>query len=302
MDRLEAMRIFVRVVERGSFSAVANELGSSQPNISKQIRALEQALGGSLLARSTRSLSLTDEGQRYYADCRQILASVDAAERSFQSGREAVAGTLRIASSVSFGRAQIAVCLPAFLKRHPQVRVELQLSDRNEDLLGEGVDVAVRIGELRDSNLVGRSLGTLSRALLASPAYLQLHGEPETPEALQQHNCLVFSQLADHHRWRLRSGERQVSVSVSGNVSSNSSEAIRELVLAGQGISLSPLWAFRADMEAGRVRMILPAWRPEALPIHVLYPPNRRQSARVLAFVEFLGEHLQQGAVLDQGR
>lgn len=145
MDKLNAMTIFVRVVERGSFSAVARELHTTQPTISKVLRALESQLGGKLIARSTRKLSLTDEGQRYYNECRNILAAVDAAEHSFQSGRETVAGPLRIGSSVSFGRLQIASRLAEFLQRYPQVQVDLQLSDQNLDLVSEGLDVSLRM-------------------------------------------------------------------------------------------------------------------------------------------------------------
>lgn len=182
MDTLEAMSVFVRVVERGSFSAVARELGTTQPTISKQISALEQRLGGRLIARSTRQLSLTDEGQRYYQQCRDILAAIDNAEHSFQTGREAVAGPLRVASSVSFGRLQLAPRLRGFLQVHPQVSVDLQLSDQNVDLLSEGVDVAIRIGELKDSNLIARQIGLTRRLTVASPAYLAQHPGPQTPE------------------------------------------------------------------------------------------------------------------------
>ena len=159
MDRIAAMAMFVRVVESGSFSAVARELDTTQPNVSKLIRALEARLGGRLLARSTRRLSLTDEGRRYYEDCRRILEAVDAAEHSFQTGRERVAGPLRVAAPVSFGRRRIAARLGDFLARHPQVAVELLLSDDNTDLVAEGIDVALRLGPLADSGLIARALG-----------------------------------------------------------------------------------------------------------------------------------------------
>lgn len=290
MDKLNAMAVFVRVVERGSFSAVARELNSSQPNISKQIRALETALGGKLIARSTRRLSLTDEGQRYYGECRQILAAVDAAEHSFQSGRELVAGPLRVASSVSFGRTQIAPRLAGFLARYPAVSIDLQLSDRNEDLVSEGVDVALRIGELRDSGLLARALGSARRVTLAAPDYLARHGEPREPAELSRHNCLVFTQLASANAWSYSRGDQRQTLLVDGNARSNSSEAIREMVLAGLGISLSPRWLFGADLAAGRVVAILGDYSAEPLPIHALSPANRRQSARVRAFVDYLAE------------
>lgn len=300
MDTLEAMSVFVRVVERGSFSAVARELGTTQPTISKQISALEQRLGGRLIARSTRQLSLTDEGQRYYQQCRDILAAIDNAEHSFQTGREAVAGPLRVASSVSFGRLQLAPRLRGFLQVHPQVSVDLQLSDQNVDLLSEGVDVAIRIGELKDSNLIARQIGLTRRLTVASPAYLAQHPGPQTPEELAQHNCLLFTLLKQFDTWSFDDG--RYSVQVRGNVHSNNSEAIREMVLSGLGISLSPSWLYREDIDAGQVVQILPNYTPSSLPIYAVFPANRRQSARVRAFVDFLAEAFAQDPDLTSNR
>lgn len=288
MDTLEAMAMFVRVVERGSFSAVARELGTTQPTVSKQINALEKRLGGRLIARSTRQLSLTDEGLRYYKQCRDILAAVDSAEHSFQTGREAVAGPLRIASSVSFGRLQIAPRLQEFLERYPEVTVDLLLSDQNVDLVSEGMDVAIRIGELKDSSLIARQIGLTRRLLVAAPGYLERHGTPQAAEELSLHNCILFNLLADFDTWVFDAG--QYHVQVKGNVRSNNSEAIRQMVLSGLGISLSPTWLYRRDLALGRVVQVLPDLTPSALPIHALLPANRRQSARVRAFVDYLAE------------
>ncbi|KOY02438.1 LysR family transcriptional regulator [Pseudomonas nunensis] len=288
MDTLDAMSIFTRVVERGSFSAVARELGLSQPTISKQIGALEKRLGGQLFARSTRNLSLTDEGQRYYEHCRQILAAVDNAEHSFQTGQERVAGPLRIASSGSFGRIQIAPRLHGFLQQHPEVTIDLQLSDENVDLVSEGIDVAVRIGELKDSSLVARQIGLTKRRVFAAPGYLEQNGIPATPNELSAHNCLVFNQLEHFDSWRFEHAGEWQSVQVKGNVRSNNSEAIRQMVLSGLGLSLSPSWLFREDLQAARVVAVLDGYTPSSLPIHAVFPPDRRQSARVRAFTDYL--------------
>ena len=288
MDTLEAMAIFARVVERGSFSAVAREMGLSQPTISKQISLLEKRLGGRLFARSTRQLSLTDEGQRYYEHCRQILAAVDHAEHSFKSGQERVAGSLRIASSGSFGRIQIAPRLHDFLQRYPDLSIDLQLSDENVDLVSEGIDVAIRIGELKDSSLIARQIGLTRRGLYAAPAYLEQRGEPATPENLLDHNCLVFSLLEHSDTWRFEHRGQQHALQVKGNVRSNNSESIRQMVLSGAGLSLSPSWLFREDLQAGRVRGVLTEYVPATLPIHAVFPPDRRQSARVRAFTDYL--------------
>ncbi|MCU0119306.1 LysR family transcriptional regulator [Pseudomonas sp. B2M1-30] len=292
MDTLNAMTIFVRVVERGSFSAVARELQTTQPTISKVLRALEARLGGKLIARSTRKLSLTDEGQRYYNECRNILAAVDAAELSFQSGRETVAGSLRIGSSVSFGRMQIAPRLPGFLARYPQVQIDLQLSDQNQELVSEGLDVSLRIGELNDSGLIARHIGVTHRITVAAPAYLKTHGQPQQPQDLRRHNCLQFNLLNTQNLWTYERDGQVEEVRIQGNAQSNNSEAIREMVLGGLGIALSPVWLFSEDIKAGRVIALLQDYQTQSLPIHAVSPANRRQSARVNAFVDYMTQAL----------
>ena len=293
MDKLNAMAIFVRVVERGSFSAVAREMQTSQPTISKVLKALETGLGGKLIARSTRQLSLTDEGQRYYNECRQILAAVDAAEHSFQSGRERIAGHLRIGSSVSFGRLQIAPRLAQFLERHPDIEIDLQLSDQNQDLVSEGLDVTFRIGELNDSGLIARHIGTTHRVTVAAPAYLKKHGQPHTPAELGGHNCLQFNLLNSQNLWVFEKNNQRHEVRIKGNAQSNNSEAIREMVLGGLGIALSPVWLFSEDLKAGRVTAILQDYTAQSLPMHAVSPANRRQSARVKAFVDYMSQALE---------
>ena len=287
MDKLEAMAVFVRAVERGSFSAVARDVQSSQPSISKLIAALEAALGGRLFVRSTRKLALTNEGERYYAECRQILAAVDAAERSFKTGREEIAGSLRVGSAISFGRRWLAPRIGTFLEQHPGIKLHLQLSDRNEDIVAENIDVAFRIGIQRDSTLVSRTIGDMQRAVFAAPAYLARHGAPTTPADLANHNCLVFTLLPTMNAWSFTKRGNSQTVTVNGNASSNNSEAIREMVLAGIGISLSPVWQFKEELAASQVLMLLPAYRPPSLAIHAVFP-NRRQAARVTAFVEYI--------------
>ncbi|WP_223415874.1 MULTISPECIES: LysR family transcriptional regulator [unclassified Pseudomonas] len=293
VDKLNAMAIFVRVVERGSFSAVAREMQTSQPTISKVLKALETGLGGKLIARSTRQLSLTDEGQRYYDECRQILAAVDAAEHSFQSDRERIAGHLRIGSSVSFGRLQIAPRLAQFLERHPDIEIDLQLSDQNQDLVSEGLDVTFRIGELNDSGLIARHIGTTHRVTVAAPAYLKKHDQPHTPAELSGHNCLQFNLLNSQNLWVFEKNNQRHEVRIKGNAQSNNSEAIREMVLGGLGIALSPVWLFSEDLKAGRVTAILQDYTAQSLPMHAVSPANRRQSARVKAFVDYMSQALE---------
>jgi len=227
MDLFEAMQVFVRVVERGSFSAVARELNLGQPAVSKQIRALEQHLGGALFARSTRHLALTDQGQHFYAESKDILASLDAARLGFANGQEQIAGPLRVTAPVSFGRLCIAPLMGQFLARHPQVRLDLRLSDQNEDVLKENIDVAIRIGAVKNEGLVAVSLGGSPRQVYATPAYLQQYGSPLRPADLAHHNCLAFTLLEHYDVWRFERGAEQYQVTIKGNVTSNSSEAKR---------------------------------------------------------------------------
>lgn len=292
MDLFDAMQMFVRVVERGSFSAVARELNLGQPAVSKQIRALEQHLGGALFARSTRHLALTDQGQRFYSHSKEILASLDTARLSFTRGQEQIAGPLRVAAPVSFGRLCIAPLMGEFLARHPQVQIDLKLNDQNEDVLKENIDVAIRIGVVKNEGLVAVSLGASPRRVYAAPAYLQQHGTPLEPADLARHNCLGFTLLEHYDVWRFDQQDKQHRVTIKGNVTSNSSEAIREMVLSGLGISLSPQWLFAADVRQGSVSSLLDAYQPVALPISAVFSQDRRRSARTRAFVDFLRERL----------
>lgn len=288
MDMLESMRTFVRVVERGSFSAVARELNVGQPTVSKQIVALEQYLGGALLTRSTRLQVLTDQGERFYADCQAIIASLEAATLSFATGQEQVAGRLRITAPVSYGRLRIAPLLGEFLERHPKVQVDLRLSDLMEDVLKEDIDVAIRIGRIKNEALVAIPLGTTECRLYAAPKYLARHGAPPSPIELQSHNCICFTLLDNYGTWSFARNAQKFEVAVKGNITSNSSEGIRELVLSGVGISLSPEWLFADDVDTRGVTTILNDYRAIALPINAVISQERRRSARTMAFVHFL--------------
>lgn len=287
MDRLTAMTAFVRCVERGSFSAVAREMNMTQPTVSKLIAALEKRLAGKLFARSTRRLALTAEGQRFYEECRTIVDAVESAEASFKTGREEIAGVLHVATSVGFGRTQVMSRMRAFMRRYPLLRVDLQLNDRFVDLVEEGIDVAFRIGELKESGLIARRIGTTYRVTAGAPAYFKLNGEPGTPEELGTHNCILYTGLATANDWPYSRGGRDRSVRVSGKFQSNSSEAVRVATLSGIGIALSPIWLFGDDIRAKRLKVVLKDYQPKPLPIHAVSPANRRYSAKVNAFVDF---------------
>jgi DNA-binding transcriptional LysR family regulator len=287
LDRLTAMGAFVRCVERGSFSAVAREMRITQPTISKLIASLEKGLGGKLFVRSARGLVLTPEGRRFYEQSRAIVDAVHDAETSFRAGRGGIAGALRIASSVSFGRALIMPRMAAFLRRYPLLRVDLQLDDRFVNLVEDGVDVAFRIGALQSDDFIARRIGSAHRVTVASPEYLRRRGEPRHPNELVHHDCILYTGLSTHDRWPFRHNGSALPVRVSGTFQSNSSEAVRAATLAGIGIALTPLWLFGDDIRAGDVVTILVDYRPEPLPIHALSPSNRRSSAKVKACVDY---------------
>jgi DNA-binding transcriptional LysR family regulator len=263
-----------------------------QPAVSKQVRALEQYLGGPVFARSTRHLALTDQGQRFYSHCQDILGHLETATRSFASGQEQIAGPLRIAAPVSYGRLCIAPLIGSFLQRYPEVRIDLRLNDHNEDLLKENIDLAIRIGVVKSEGLVAVSLGTSTRRVYAARAYLDRHGLPREPAELASHNCIGFTLLEHYDSWHFTQSGDALEIAIKGNVTSNSSEAIREMVVRGQGISLSPEWLFAADVQQGSVHSVLDDYQTTALPVSAVFSRERRRSARTMAFIDFLREHL----------
>lgn len=285
MDRIAATHAFLRAVETGSFSRVATEQGTTQPTISKQIAALEAHLGVQLLTRSTRALSLTEEGRRYYEAGLEALEALEAAEAAARGGGVAE-GRLRVGCPVGFGQAVLVPLLPELLARHPALDVELVMSDAFLDPVEHGIDVVIRIGVLGDSALKARRIGTTRRVAVASPAYLADRGEPGCPADLRGHDCLVYTRLATGAEWPFREGGRTQLVAVSGRVRADSSAAMRAAVVAGLGVALVPSWLVADDLEAGRLRRVLGAHDPEPLPMHALSPRRRHAPAKVSAFVD----------------
>ncbi len=299
MDRLTAMQTFVRVVESGSFSAVAREASTTQSGVSKQVAALERLLGAQLLSRTTRSLALTEAGERYFAQARRLVAEIAEAESELRQGEQQLNGWLRVAASVGYGRLKLLPLVKTFLAAHPNVKIDLKLNDGFIDLVEAGIDVAIRIGELADSSLVASRIGTTKRVLIASRTYLNSLPKglevPREPQDLLQHNCIVYSELATQNAWTFTAGPHasadngsQVTILSQGNLQTNSSEVIRASVLSGMGIGYSPTWLFEDVMASGDLQILLPDWPTPALPIHLVSPPQRRQSAKVQAFVRHL--------------
>lgn len=291
MDRLRLMETFVRVAETGSFSAVAREAGTTQSAISKQVQALEAQVGALLLARSTRSHALTEAGQLYYERCRQVLDMLEDARIEVHRAEHEISGAVKVAAPVAFGRLHIVPRLKKFCERYPRIRIDLQLDDSFVDLVTAGIDVAFRIGELKDSRLVARRIGTAHRGLLASPSYLAKHGVPKHPEDLAAHNCLVYTGLASMREWKFTDPQGRVhQVRVDGNFQTNSSEAIRQATREGLGIAYAPLWIYGDDLRAGRLKPLLTRYRPPALPLNVVFQPSRRPSLKLNSFVQYFAD------------
>lgn len=288
MDLLAAMRLFLRVVEAGGFSEVARQTGNTQPTVSRTIAALEEHLGVRLLNRSSRAMTLTDDGQQFYAQASRALEAVTEAEGSVGRRRGMPTGLLRLGSSVAFGRLHLAPRMPRFLERFPEVEVELVMNDAFVDLVGEGIDLAVRVGELVDPTLIARRIGTTRRATVASARYLARRGVPAVPADLARHDCLIYTRLATGSRWHFAGPDGPIAVDVHGRFRADNSEAVREAVINDAGIGVIPVWMFTDEIEAGRVRIILDDFEPKRLPIHAVYPSRRQLSAKVREMIDFL--------------
>lgn len=265
MDRIACMKSFVRTVETGSFSAVAREMETTQPTISKQIAALEEYLDVQLLIRSTRSLSLTDEGTRFYEHCQRVLEAMAEAEASV-GRRHLPSGILRVNCPVSFGQLQVVPRIKAFLDRYPDIKVDLMMTDRFVDLVEEGVDLAIRIGNVQDTSLISRRIGITRRVSVGFVSYFEKAGEPQTPEDLIHHNCIVYTRLATGNEWHFQGPQGLVKVNVQGNFQANNSTAVREAVLSGLGIVVSPIWLFGDAVNQGALKVVLKEYQPTPLP------------------------------------
>jgi len=288
---LDDLLVFTRVVKEGSMAAAGRELGLSTAVVSKRIQRLEDGVGVRLMHRSTRKLSLTDEGALYHDYCVRILAELEEAETLIGRGKRQPAGTLRVTVPAAFGRLHIAPLVPEFLGRYPNVRLSLHLSDQRVDLIEEGYDLAVRIGELRDSNLIVSPLGVDRRVLVASPAYLARHGAPTRPEELSKHNALLFANPSPVDSWNFidRKGKEH-RVKVKGNFETNNCDALREAILAGLGIALRPRWDVWRDISLGHMVALLPDYTHPSFPIQALYPSRRQLSQKVRLFIDMLRE------------
>lgn len=283
--------VFARVVKYGSLAAAGRALGYSSAVVTKRIQRLEEGVGVLLINRSTRKLSLTEEGMLYHEYCVRILAELEEAETLIARGNNQPTGTLRVTVPAAFGRLHIAPLVPEFLERYPKVRLSLHLSDQPVNMIDEGYDLAVRIGDLRDSSLVASWLCIDRRVLVASPAYIARHGKIHRPQELLSRNALLFANPAPLDVWSFidASGKEHV-VKVSGNFETNNCDALRAAILAGQGVAMRPLWDVWQDIEQGVMVALLPDYVHPSFPIHAVYPSRRHLSQKVRLFIDMLRE------------
>lgn len=288
MSLLKQIELYCRVVEAGSFSAVAEETNSTQPTVSRQIAELENYLGARLLTRTTRSLSLTDEGRAFYTKAQHIVDAVHDAESAVGKRNQQVSGTLRLCAPVAFGRLHLMPRMKVFLDKHPQLKVELIMHDGLTDLAEEGIDVALRIGEMHDSSLVATKVGLTRRITVATPAYIEQHGLPEHPNDLCDHQCVVYTRLATRNKWHFLHDKKEIVVTVQGQFETNNSEGVREAVKSGLGIGVVPSWLLSDEIQKGELMLLLQKFEPIQLPMYAVYPSRKFVPLKVKALIEFL--------------
>jgi DNA-binding transcriptional LysR family regulator len=290
---LERMRSFVRVVERGSLSAVARELGMGQSTVTRHLRELEESLGVALLSRTTRRVALTDEGSRYYANCVHILRLIEQANDEARDTRGAPAGTIRISCTAALGVMHVCRLIFAFQDRYPSIAVDLSLTDERVSLVKEGVDIALRLGPLTDSSMKLRALGMSQRLLVAAPEYLAARGRPAMPQDLAAHEGIRLSNIAGSDTLVLKdSGGAQHSVRFGGRLQVDHGLAAREALAAGRGIAPAHLWLIGDLLAAGRLEVVMPGYAAPPVPLSMLIVPERAGIARVRLLVDFIADQI----------
>jgi DNA-binding transcriptional LysR family regulator len=293
MDRLQAMTVFVKVVEQGSFARAAERLDLSTSAVSRHVADLEAHLVARLLNRTTRRLSLTESGQSYYERCVQLLADLEETETLVSAATVNPAGTIKLTCSITFGVRHMAPAIGAFQAQFPAVRFDCSLSDRFVDLVEEGLDLAIRIGNLGDTNLIARKIGETRMIACASPAYLKRRGTPKRPQDLGAHNCFTYEYVAVKNHWRFREkagahAGAAISVPISGSMHANNGEMLAAIAAEGVGIVIEPDFIVGPLIESGKLVPILKGFEPPHSGIYAVYPSRRHLSAKVRAFVDFL--------------
>ncbi|SOE99494.1 transcriptional regulator, LysR family [Burkholderia sp. OK233] len=292
MDRMVAMETFITVVDAGSFSAAARRLKLGQPAVSKTVAQLEERLGARLLLRSTRGLAPTDAGQRFYDHALRAIDETERAEQAVRESSDGLSGRLRVGAAVTFARLHVLPALKSFLDQHPNLSIDIVLDDRSVDLLEEGVDVALRMGALDDSNMTARRIATGRRVVVGTPSYFAEAGLPQTPGDLNRHQAVVYSVRGGGESWMFsRSDGSDSKVTLSGRISVNAAEGMRTAVLAHMGLAVASEWMFAPELANGTVHAVLTDWMLPPIDLWAVFPSGRMATTKARAFVMFV-EHL----------
>jgi DNA-binding transcriptional LysR family regulator len=288
MDQFKQISTFVDVAARGSLSAAARAEGIAPAMIGRRLDALEERLGVKLLQRTTRKIALTNEGIAFLEDCQRILAELENAESAVSERSARASGHLLISAPAGFGRQHVAPLLPSFLAEHRDVSVTLNLNDRVVDLIGEGIDVAIRIAALSDSNLIGVKLADNKRVVVASPAYIKRHGAPLSLDELAKHNCLAISSEGSQRGWTFRQNGKNVTLKVTGNMVCNDGAVLHEWALSGKGLAWRSMWEVGTAIESGQLVTVLDEFAAPGNDIYAVFAQRRHLPLRIRAFVDFL--------------
>lgn len=288
MDTLQEMRTFLSVVETGSFTQAAEQLGLSKAVASKQVIRLEERLGVRLLNRTTRALSLTEVGQAYAQRAERVVEDLDELEQLVQDRHAAPRGQIIVSAPITFGEMHLTAVIARFLEAYPGISIDLRLSDRFVGLADEGIDLAIRISSLDDSSLIARRLTSTRVVACATPEYLDREGVPDNPKALEGHTCIIDTNFKSKDDWVFQSAQERVTTKVRGRFQVNSARAAREMALSGAGIGMIPSYAVGEDLRNGRLVPLLQAYEVAELGIYALYLPNRLLAGKVRSFIDFL--------------
>jgi DNA-binding transcriptional LysR family regulator len=288
MDQFKQISTFVEVAARGSLSAAARAEGIAPAMIGRRLDALETRLGVKLLQRTTRKIVLTDEGSAFLENCQRILADLDNAESSVSERSAKASGHLTISAPAGFGRQHVAPLMPSFLSEHRDVTLTLNLNDRIVDLIGEGIDVAIRIADLTDSNLIGVKLADNKRVVVAAPSYLKRHGRPTSLDDLGRHNCLAMSSEGSQRGWTFRQNGKNVTLKVAGNMVCNDGAVLHDWALSGKGLAWRSMWEVGNELESGDLVAVLEEFATPGNDIYAVFAQRRHLPLRIRAFVDFL--------------
>lgn len=294
MDRALEMQVFCAVVDKGSFVGAVDALEMSKAAVSRHVNALEERLGVRLLQRTTRRLSLTEEGRVFYQQAREVLALMGEAESAVSSGNHEPAGVLRVNAPVSFGVLHLAPLWTAFLEQNPKIELDISLNDRQVDLVEEGYDVAVRIARLESSSLVGRRFASTRMRLCAAPSYIKSHAPVEVPQDLAEHRVIAYSNFSSGNEWSFTGPDGEHKVNTRSVIRCNNGDTCRSIALTAGGILLQPSFMVSEDLRRGDLVELLPEYRSVELGIYAVYPTRKHLASKVRAFINFLVEQFEQ--------